>query len=58
MSPPGMADEKVWKKCPECGGRLLEILWGLPMYEAFEAAQRGEIALGGWPLRPAVYRPE
>lgn len=33
--------------CPECGGKLVPILYGLPDYEASLAAQRGEIALGG-----------
>ena len=34
-------------KCPECGGRLVPILYGLPDAEAGAAAERGEIALGG-----------
>ncbi len=38
-----MADER----CLECGGRLVEILWGMPMPEAYEAARRGELVLGG-----------
>ena len=34
-------------KCPACGGKLVPILYGLPTAEAGEAAERGEIALGG-----------
>ena len=33
--------------CPRCGGRAIPILRGLPSLEAFEAADRGEIYLGG-----------
>ena len=33
--------------CPRCGARAIPILRGLPSLEAFEAADRGEIALGG-----------
>lgn len=33
--------------CPACGGKLLPIVYGLPGPEACEAAERGEIALGG-----------
>ena len=34
-------------KCPKCGGKVVEILYGEPTYEAFEASERGEIVLGG-----------
>ncbi|HKS16514.1 MAG TPA: hypothetical protein VJU16_04325 [Planctomycetota bacterium] len=34
-------------KCPACGGKLVPILYGLPSSEGFQAAERGEIALGG-----------
>lgn len=34
-------------ECPACGGRLVPILYGLPTPEAGEAADRGEIELGG-----------
>jgi hypothetical protein len=34
-------------KCPKCGGKVVEILYGAPTYEAFEASERGEIVLGG-----------
>ncbi len=33
--------------CPVCGGDGLEIIYGFPTQELFEAAQRGEVALGG-----------
>ena len=33
--------------CPECGEKLVPILYGLPSAEGFEAADRGEVALGG-----------
>ena len=35
--------------CPRCGAfaPMLPIVFGLPMAETFEAAERGEIALGG-----------
>src|SRR5262245_25742174 len=33
--------------CPACGGRLVPILYGLPSPEGFDAAERGEVALGG-----------
>jgi hypothetical protein len=39
-----MADETV---CPDCGGELVPVLYGYPSAEAFKAAQRGELALGG-----------
>ncbi|WP_353894469.1 hypothetical protein PRVXH_001274 [Proteinivorax hydrogeniformans] len=35
-------------KCPECGSSdTVEIVYGKPTSEAFEAANRGEIVLGG-----------
>ena len=34
--------------CPKCGStKTVPILYGYPSYEAFEAAERGEILLGG-----------
>lgn len=36
------------KKCPACGStETIKILYGEPTYDAFEASERGEIALGG-----------
>ncbi len=34
-------------KCPKCGGKVVEILYGMPTSEAFEASERGELVLGG-----------
>ena len=33
--------------CPRCGtqARMLRIVFGLPTYETFQAAERGELAL-------------
>ena len=33
--------------CPICGGQGVRIAYGLPNAELFEAAERGEVALGG-----------
>lgn len=33
--------------CPRCGTRAIPILRGLPSADAFEAADRGELSLGG-----------
>lgn len=35
------------RKCPECGGRLIRVVYGFPDDELAEAARRGEVALGG-----------
>ena len=35
------------RKCPQCGGKVVRILYGEPTPEAFEAAERGEFVLGG-----------
>lgn len=35
------------RKCPNCGGKVVHILYGYPSPEAREAAMRGEILLGG-----------
>ena len=34
-------------KCPQCGGKVVNILYGEPSSEAFEKTDRGEIVLGG-----------
>ncbi len=41
--------------CQECGSTAIPVVYGLPGRELFEAAERGEIRLGGcvmpgWPL--------
>lgn len=42
--------------CPRCGSTdAIRILYGYPAFEMFEAAERGEIRLGGcmvWPESP------
>ena len=35
------------KKCPKCNNNLIEIVYGMPSSELFEAEERGEIILGG-----------
>ena len=39
-------------RCPECQGLLVPIEYALPGPEMFEAAERGEIVLGGCVLEP------
>lgn len=35
-------------RCPSCRDRtLVPIVFGMPSYELFEAAERGEVILGG-----------
>ena len=34
-------------QCPRCGGPTVPIVYGYPTYETFEAADRGELRLGG-----------
>lgn len=33
--------------CPKCGGKIVEIIYGEPDQELFEASERGEVILGG-----------
>lgn len=35
------------RACERCGGELLPIAYGFPGPEMFEAAERGELVLGG-----------
>ena len=35
------------KVCPKCGGKIVEIVYGEPTDELFNAAERGEVILGG-----------
>ena len=41
------------RKCPHCGGKVLRIQYGYPGPELFEAAERGEILLGGCIVDPS-----
>ena len=34
-------------KCPNCGGRVVRIIYGEPSHEAFEQADQGKLILGG-----------
>ena len=34
-------------RCPECGGRQVPIVYGLPAPEAEEQARQGRVILGG-----------
>lgn len=40
------------QKCPTCGAGVLQIAYGMPGEEMHEAAQRGEIILGGCVIMP------
>jgi len=45
--PVASAEMKVWR-CPNCGEKSgVPVLYGLPTREAVEAAERGELVLGG-----------
>ena len=34
-------------KCPNCGNKMVEIVYGMPAPETFEKAEKGEVFLGG-----------
>ncbi len=38
-------------RCPSCGARSIPIVYGYPLPETFEAADRGEVVLGGCCIR-------
>ena len=38
---------KETRICPVCGGKLVPIVYGFPMEEVMEMADRGEIVIGG-----------
>jgi rubredoxin len=41
-------------RCPNCGGDdIIPVMYGLPTTPAFEAAERGELHLGGCMPYPA-----
>ena len=35
------------RRCPFCGGKAVPILYGMPTFDAFQRAERGELAIGG-----------
>lgn len=35
------------RKCPECGTKLVRIVYGMPGPELFEEARKGKVILGG-----------
>lgn len=37
----------IGQRCAECDTTVRPVLYGLPTYEAFEAAERGEFHIGG-----------
>ena len=37
-------------RCPNCGGELRKIVWGMPDITTLEAARRGEVYIGGCTL--------
>ena len=39
-------------KCPECGGLIVPIVYGLPSVELWESAERAEVVLGGCTIFP------
>jgi len=39
------------RTCPECGGRLIPIMYGNPGPNMIEAAEKGEIILGGTEIK-------
>lgn len=45
--PASRTREMAKEPCPSCGGKLVPIAYGLPGEELMEAAQRGEVAMGG-----------
>lgn len=34
-------------KCPYCGGKVVEIVYGMPSHELLEEEEKGNIVLGG-----------
>jgi hypothetical protein len=56
----GMKGRRTLKKapaCAECGASAtIPIVYGFPGGKAFEATDRGELAVGGCVIRPEVWR--
>ena len=40
------------RNCPDCGGKLIPIVWGYPNQKLLKKAERGEVFLGGCELPP------
>lgn len=60
-SEPATAGGAEPEQCPRCGAVLIPVAYGYPSMEMFEAAERGEILLGGCVLfegRPTSRCPE
>ena len=38
---------KSFTVCPKCGGKVVPVVYGMPMEELQEKADRGEVILGG-----------
>ena len=47
-----MSEVAAETKCPECGGPIVPIVYGLPSVELWESAERGEVVLGGCTVYP------
>lgn len=39
-------------KCPNCGNKVVSIYYGYPSYITSQAAERGELFLGGIKIEP------
>ena len=35
------------RRCPTCGSQAVPIMYGMPTFDAFQQAERGELAIGG-----------
>jgi hypothetical protein len=44
------APEVDEERCPKCGGGMVQVIYGMPDTELMEAAERGEVVLGGCSL--------
>ena len=42
--------------CPDCGGKVLPVLYGMPGEAAMKASQRGELVLGGCTVDDVEFR--
>ncbi len=56
-----MPEETTDTTCPSCGATMMAIVYGMPSYELFQAAERGEVILGGCLVsedNPTVHCPD